>query len=77
LIAESGADVVLNCVGLLQDQPGKSTHEAHDGFVERLIAGLRALPRPVLLINRSIFRSRASRAATSRRSRKASGGPTA
>ena len=25
LIAQSGADVVLNCVGVLQDQPGKST----------------------------------------------------
>ena len=42
LIADSGADVVLNCVGVLQDQPGKSTHEAHDGFVERLIVALRA-----------------------------------
>lgn len=54
LIAESGADVVLNCVGVLQDQPGTSTHEAHDGFVERLIAALRALARPVLLIHISI-----------------------
>jgi uncharacterized protein YbjT (DUF2867 family) len=54
LIAGSGADVVVNCVGVLQDQPGKSTHDAHDGFVERLIAALRALPRPVLLIHTSI-----------------------
>ena len=54
LIAESGADVVLNCVGVLQDQPGKSTHESHDGFVERLLVALRALGRPVLLIHTSI-----------------------
>lgn len=54
LISESGADVVVNCVGLLQDQPGKSTHEAHDGFVERLIAALGAVARPVLLIHTSI-----------------------
>ncbi len=54
LIAQSGADVVLNCVGVLQDQPGKSTHEAHDGFVERLIAALCAVRRPVLLIHTSI-----------------------
>jgi uncharacterized protein YbjT (DUF2867 family) len=54
LIAESGADVVLNCVGVLQDQPGRSTHEAHDGFVERLIAALCAVGRPVLLIHISI-----------------------
>ena len=54
LIAESGADIVVNCVGVLQDQPGKSTHEAHDGFVERLIAALRAVGRPVLLVHISI-----------------------
>jgi uncharacterized protein YbjT (DUF2867 family) len=54
LIAQSGADVLLNCVGVLQDQPGKSTHEAHDGFVERLIAALCAVGRPVLLIHTSI-----------------------
>jgi uncharacterized protein YbjT (DUF2867 family) len=54
LIAESGADVVLNCVGVLQDQPGRSTHEAHDGFVERLIAAVCAVGRPVLLIHISI-----------------------
>jgi uncharacterized protein YbjT (DUF2867 family) len=54
LIADSGADVVVNCVGVLQDQPGKSTHEAHDGFVERLLAALYAAGRPVLLIHTSI-----------------------
>jgi uncharacterized protein YbjT (DUF2867 family) len=54
LIAESGADIVLNCVGVLQDQPGKSTHEAHDGFIERLLAALCAVGRPVLLIHTSI-----------------------
>lgn len=54
LIAQSGADIVLNCVGVLQDQPGKSTHEAHDGFIERLIAALCAVGRPVLLIHTSI-----------------------
>lgn len=54
LIADSGADMVVNCVGVLQDQPGKSTHEAHDGFVERLIASLCAVGRPVLLIHTSI-----------------------
>ncbi|MGD9922452.1 MAG: SDR family oxidoreductase [Pseudorhodoplanes sp.] len=54
LIAQSGADVVVNCIGVLQDQPGKSTHEAHDGFIERLIAALCAIGRPVLLIHTSI-----------------------
>jgi uncharacterized protein YbjT (DUF2867 family) len=54
LIAQSGADVVVNTIGVLQDQPGKSTHAAHDGFVERLIAALRLVGRPVLLIHISI-----------------------
>jgi uncharacterized protein YbjT (DUF2867 family) len=54
LIDDSGADIVVNCVGVLQDQPGKSTHDAHDGFVERLIVALRAIQRPVLLVHTSI-----------------------
>ncbi len=54
LIDDSGADIVVNCVGVLQDQPGKSTQDAHDGFVERLIGALRAIGRPVLLVHTSI-----------------------
>ncbi len=54
LIAESGADIVVNCLGVLQDQPGKSTHEAHDGFVERLLGALRGIGRPLLLVHTSI-----------------------
>lgn len=54
LIADSGADIVMNCIGVLQDQPGTSTHQAHDGFVERLLAALCAVGRPVLLIHTSI-----------------------
>ncbi len=50
LIAESGADVVVNCLGLLQDQPGKSTQDVHEGFVTRLIDALRDAGKPVLLI---------------------------
>jgi uncharacterized protein YbjT (DUF2867 family) len=54
LIADNGADIVVNCVGVLQDQPGKSTHEAHDGFVERLIGALRGVGWPLLLVHISI-----------------------
>lgn len=54
LIEDSGADVVVNCVGVLQDQPGMSTHDSHDGFIERMIGALRTIARPVLLIQTSI-----------------------
>lgn len=54
LIADSGADVVVNCLGLLQDQPGKSTQDVHEGFVTRLIDALRGAGKPVLLIHTSI-----------------------
>ncbi len=54
LIADSGADVVVNCLGLLQDQPGKSTQDVHEGFVSRLIEALRNIGKPVLLLHTSI-----------------------
>lgn len=34
-------DVVVNCVGVLQDSPSGSTKEAHVEFVHRLIPALR------------------------------------
>ncbi len=54
MISESGADVVVNCLGLLQDQPGQSTQDVHEGFVSRLIEALRDIGKPVLLIHTSI-----------------------
>ncbi len=54
MIFDSGADVVVNCLGLLQDQPGKSTQDVHEGFVSRLIEALHSAGKPVLLIHTSI-----------------------
>ncbi len=54
MIAHSHADIVVNFIGVLQDRPGHSTHDAHDGFVERLIAALRGIDRPILLVHTSI-----------------------
>jgi len=54
LIDESAADVVVNCLGALQDRPGQSLHDVHDAFIEKLLAGLRAAARPVLLVHLSI-----------------------
>lgn len=54
MLEESAADVVVNCLGVLQDTAGDSTHEVHLAFVERLIAALRAVARPILLVHLSI-----------------------
>lgn len=47
-------DLVVNCVGLLQDQPGNTTQNAHEGFVGRLLAAIKAQGRPILLVHLSI-----------------------
>lgn len=54
LLERSGASVVVNCLGVLQDGPGLSTREVHEGFVARLLEAIRALPGPVLLIHLSM-----------------------
>jgi uncharacterized protein YbjT (DUF2867 family) len=54
LFQETEADVVLNCLGVLQNMPGDRTHNIHQGFVERLLAALRAISRPILLVHVSI-----------------------
>ena len=50
----ASADVVINCVGVLQDGPRGRTDEAHERFVATLIAALQARPEPPLLIHISI-----------------------
>lgn len=54
LVDESAADIVVNCLGALQDRPGESLHNVHDVFVGKLLAALRAAARPVLLVHMSI-----------------------
>jgi len=54
LLDESGADVVVNCLGVLQDSPAGTTRGIHLDFVGRLLAELRALKRPVLLVQMSM-----------------------
>jgi uncharacterized protein YbjT (DUF2867 family) len=54
LVDESAADVVVNCLGALQDRPGQSLHAVHDAFVDKLVTGMRATARPVLLVHLSI-----------------------
>jgi uncharacterized protein YbjT (DUF2867 family) len=52
LLHDTGADVVVNCLGVLQVRPGEP--DIHDGFVARLIEALRQAGRPILLVHVSI-----------------------
>jgi uncharacterized protein YbjT (DUF2867 family) len=54
LIERHRADLVVNCVGILQDGPGGSTAVVHQGFVQSLLAAIAGLGRPVLLVHISI-----------------------
>ena len=49
LLDEQRIDIVVNCIGALQDRAGTSTSEVHEGFVGRLITAIRCVDRPILL----------------------------
>lgn len=48
------ADVVVNCLGALQDSPRGDVADVHAHFVTRLLAAIEAEPRPILLVHVSI-----------------------
>jgi len=54
LIREREADVVVNCLGVLQDGPGSDTRAVHRDFVERLLAAIRDSGRAVRFVHISI-----------------------
>ena len=54
LIRERGIDVVVNCLGVLQDGPGSDTGAVHRDFVARLLAAIGDSGRPVRLVHISI-----------------------
>jgi uncharacterized protein YbjT (DUF2867 family) len=54
LIREREIDVVVNCLGVLQDGPGSDTRAVHRDFVERLLAAIRDSGRAVRLVHISI-----------------------
>jgi uncharacterized protein YbjT (DUF2867 family) len=45
LIADHGIDLVVNCLGVLQDGPGSDTRDVHRDFVERLLRAIRGCGR--------------------------------
>jgi len=54
LLRDCKIDVVVNCLGVLQDGPGGDTRAVHCDFVERLLQAIRDSGRSVRLIHISI-----------------------
>jgi uncharacterized protein YbjT (DUF2867 family) len=54
LLREREIDVVVNCLGVLQDGPGSDTRAVHRDFVERLLQAIRDSGRTVRLIHVSM-----------------------
>lgn len=54
LIAGTGAELVVNCTGVLQDGPNSSTADVHTGFVSRLLEAIKAQHLPPRLVHISI-----------------------
>jgi len=54
LIREREIDVVVNCLGVLQDGPGSDTRSVHRDFVELLLAAIRDSGRAARLVHISI-----------------------
>jgi uncharacterized protein YbjT (DUF2867 family) len=54
LLADHATDVVVNCLGVLQDGPGSDTGAVHRDFVGRLLAAIRDCGRAVRLVHISI-----------------------
>lgn len=54
LLQAQKADLVVNCLGVLQDGPSGGTADIHEAFVGRLLAAVGAQPKPVLLLHVSM-----------------------
>jgi uncharacterized protein YbjT (DUF2867 family) len=54
LLRDHGIDVVVNCLGVLQDGPGSDTSAVHRDFVERLLRAIREQGRAIRFVHVSI-----------------------
>ena len=54
LLADHRIDVVVNCLGVLQDGPGSDTAAVHRDFVARLLQAIRDSNRAIRLVHLSI-----------------------
>lgn len=60
VLSDARADIVINCLGVLQDGANGTAEDIHVGFIKRLIDAIKAQVRPVLLIHLSVPGSAAS-----------------
>lgn len=54
LLSEHAVDIVVNCLGVLQDGPGSDTNAVHRDFVARLLLAIAASSRAIRLVHISI-----------------------
>src|ERR1700722_1569016 len=54
LMADHGIDLVVNCLGVLQDGPGSDTGAVHRDFVARLLQAIGDSGRAIRLVHISI-----------------------
>ncbi len=54
LLRDTEADIVVNCLGVLQDGPDDRTQAVHETFVQTLLDAMRACGRLVFLVHVSI-----------------------
>lgn len=54
LLRERDIDIVVNCLGVLQNGPRGRAVDIHKDFVARLIDAIRVQPKPILLVHLSI-----------------------
>src|ERR1700761_4984951 len=54
LLRDRAVDVVVNCLGVLQDGPGSDTRAVHRDFVDRLVQAIKDSGRAMRLIHLSI-----------------------
>jgi uncharacterized protein YbjT (DUF2867 family) len=54
LLQARGVDIVVNCLGVLQDSPQGRTRDVHHVFVAVLLKAIAAQPGPILLMHVSI-----------------------
>src|SRR6266702_1807624 len=54
LLGDHDIDIVVNCLGVLQDGPGSDTGAVHRDFVDRLLDAIRGTGRAIRLIHISI-----------------------